>query len=57
MSDSLTITLDIDQQTATQPSLTSWQILCKALIVIAGLLMGALAGVFICLSAGWIDLC
>lgn len=57
MSNSPAIISDTDQQTAAQPSLTSWQILCKALLVIAGLLVGALAGVFICLSAGWIDFC
>ncbi|MFZ3002874.1 MAG: hypothetical protein WA071_21355 [Undibacterium umbellatum] len=57
MSDSSTLTLDINQQTVTQPSLTLWQILYKALLVFAGLLLGALAGVFICLSAGWIELC
>ncbi|MBC3910678.1 hypothetical protein [Undibacterium umbellatum] len=57
MSDSSTLSLDINQQTVTQPSLTLWQILYKALLVFAGLLLGALAGVFICLSAGWIELC
>jgi|GEM_PF-1979001 len=55
MSDGTGTGLDIEQQATAKPTLSSWQILLKTLLVISGLALGALAGIFICLYTGLID--
>lgn len=49
--------LHTEQQATPKTALSSWQILGKTLLVISGLALGAVLGIFICLSAGLMDLC
>lgn len=49
--------LHTEQQATPKTALSSWQILGKTLLVILGLALGAVLGIFICLYAGLMDLC